>query len=147
MVKFLRKRFLTDEQEKRVIEAIRQAESGTTAEICVHLRKKCKKDVLVEAQTYFKKLKLDRTRQKNAVLIFVALEDRRFAVVGDRGIHEKVRDAFWESVRDLLGDRFRAGDIAGGLAAAARCIGEEAKKNFPAAGKHFNQLPDTVTED
>ena len=97
---------------------------------------------------------MHRTKEKNAVLIFVAPESRQFAIVGDRGIHEKVKDEFWQATCHLMMNDFKQENITGGILAAIRRIGEKLKHHFPlptggqASSSHlFNQLPDNVTED
>ncbi len=133
--------------KKALVEAIRQAERSTTGEICVHIQKKCKEDVFAQAKIIFTKLGLHKTKQRNAVLIFVALESHRFAIIGDSGIHEKVRDHFWEAEKELMLEYFKRGDIEGGLIAGIRKVGEQLKAHFPGASGNSNELPNTVTED
>ena len=147
--------------KKAVVEAIRQAELSTTGEVCVHLRKKCKEDVLSEGKTFFTKAGLHKTKQRNAVLIFIALESRRFAIIGDSGIHEKVGDHFWGAGKELMLEYFKRRDIQGGLIAGIRKVGEQLKAHFPClpaparpagggrpgVSGNANELSNVVTED
>ncbi len=140
-------KFFDKEAESAIVRAIRMAEENTSGEIRVHLKKKCKKDVLAEARKIFKKLGMHRTEQRNAVLIFVSPESRQFAIVGDAGIHEKVKDEFWDSTRDVMADFFRQGKMKEAVLAGVGGIGEKLKHYFPAKAVNLNELPNTVTED
>lgn len=140
-------KFLTPEQEKAVIEAIRNAEKNTSGEIRVHLSKKPSQNALQEAKKTFKKLGMSRTRLRNAVLIFVAPKSRDFAIVGDEGIHRRVGDEFWSQTRDLMLSYFSKNLFAEGIVAGVLSVGEKLKADFPAQDKNPNELPDTPTED
>lgn len=133
--------------KKAIVEAIRVAEESTTGEICVHIRKKCGEDVFAEAKNLFQKLGLYKTKQRNAVLIFIALESHRFAIVGDTGIHEKVGEHFWQAEKDLMLEYFKRGDIEGGLVLGIQKVGEQLKSYFPGIHGDVNELSNTVTED
>lgn len=140
-------KFFKGQEDKEITEAIRRAEKETTGQIRVHLRKKCKKDVLAQAHQVFRKLGMHRVKEKNAVLIFVAPESRQLAIVGDSGIHEKVKDEFWHSIRDLMAGYFKQDKIKEGILAGIHSAGEKLKHHFPVSAKNFNPLPDIVTED
>ncbi len=139
--------FFSKEDEGQIVEAIRTAERLTTGEIQVHLRKKCSRDPKIEAQRLFKKLRLDRTKEKNAVLLFIALESHQLVIVGDSGIHQRVRPYFWDQTRDLMLGFFKKNEIKKGLLAGIWSVGEQLQLYFPAKLGDTNQLPDTVTED
>ena len=131
----------------QVVEAIRQAEGLTSGEIRVHLKKKCGEDVLAEAKKVFSKLRMHRTRERNAVLIFVAWESRQFAILGDRGIHERVGDLFWAETRDTIVSYFSKGQMKEGIVAGVRSVGEKLKAHFPVKAEDINELSNTVTEE
>ena len=137
---------LDKEAKKEIVEAIRQAERLTSGEIRVHLQSRCKEDVLTHARKVFSRLGMGRTKQKNAVLIFVALDSRRFAVLGDSGIHACVGDEFWSGTRDIMDNYFSKGRIKEGIITGIRNIGEKLKAYFPLQTNDGNELSDTVTE-
>lgn len=138
---------MDDQARSEIIEAIRRAEAMTSGEIRVHIRKKCGQDVLKQAQKIFKKLNMHRTAQKNGVLLFIALDSRCFAVIGDAGIHRNVGDAFWNKTRDELGEAFSQGRFKEGIISAVQNIGEKLKMFFPVRSGDKNELPDTLTQD
>jgi uncharacterized membrane protein len=91
---------------------------------------------------------MHRTRDRNAVLVFVVPARRRFVVLGDSGIHEKVGQSFWENVAKAISGAFRAGDFTGGLVQGIETIGEELRTHFPYQGpRDTNELPDDVEFD
>lgn len=129
----------------RVEAAIRMAERATSGEIRVAVsRFYFWGDVRRAAAAAFSRLRMDRTRERNGVLLFVAPRLRRFAVIGDAGIHQRVSDAFWEQIAEILRAEFRAGDPTGGLERAIAAVGERLATCFPSVGPARNELPDRV---
>ena len=138
--------FLDKQAKNKIVEAIRQAERATTGEIRVHVKPRCSEDVLKEAHKTFRRLGMHRAKEHNAVLIFVAPKSRRFAIVGDEGIHQKVGHDYWNAARDAMHHYFSKGDLAGGILAGVRSVGVQLKKHFPDGSGNANGLPDTVSE-
>jgi uncharacterized membrane protein len=136
---------LSAADEARIVAAIRRAEARTSGEIRVHVERRCRGDALAAARAAFDRLGLRGTARRNGVLFYVAVADRRFAVVGDDGIHRAVGEAFWEGIRDDLASRFRARDFAGGLEAAILAAGEALARTFPRGEDDRNELPDGVS--
>jgi uncharacterized membrane protein len=130
-----------------ILEAIRKAELSTSGEIRVHVRPKCGEDPMKEARKLFHRLKMDRTRHRNGVLIFVAWKSRRFAILGDEGIHIKVGEDFWKNARDVMQETFLRGDVVGGIVAGVRQVGEKLKSHFPEDADNPDELPNEVSED
>ena len=130
-----------------IVEAIREAERRTGGEIRVHVRPRCGQDPMKEARKVFQKLRMHRTREHNAVLIFVAVQSRRFAIVGDEGIHQKVGDGFWDSVSQEMQGLFKKNDIVGGIVAAVRGVGEKLTQHYPSRQHDKNELSDSMSED
>ena len=98
--------FFTKTEQEQIIAAIREAEKQTSGEIKVHVEKNCAGDVMDRTKEVFGLLNMHHTQDHNAVLFYLAYEDRKFAVFGDKGIHEKVHDSFWNSTKDLLRENF-----------------------------------------
>jgi uncharacterized membrane protein len=130
----------------RVEAAIRQAEARTSGEIRVAVsRFYFWGDVRRAAQGAFARLHMERTRLRNGVLIFVAPRRRRFAILGDAGIHERAGDGSWKAIVDLVGREFRAGELTSGLEKGIAAIGECLARHFPADSKgDANELSDAV---
>lgn len=129
---------LSVDDQARVVEAIRLAELNTSGEVKVHLERFCKGDALDRAKEKFAKLNLHKTELRNAVIVYVAIEDRKAAIFGDEGIHAKVDDDYWKTELDLMLSHFKQGDYAGGLIQVVTDIGEKLKAEFP-----YNAATDT----
>lgn len=122
---------LSAEQQARVVEAIRLAELNTSGEVKVHLERFCKGDALDRAKEKFGKLNLHKTALRNAVIVYVAIEDRKAAIFGDEGIHAKVDDDYWKMELDLMLSHFKKGEYAEGLIQVVTDIGEKLNAEFP----------------
>ena len=140
-----RSRLLKIVDTKRVEEAIRQAEHRTSGEICVSVSRAFWGSVEKAAQRAFERMGMTRTAQRNGVLFFVVPARRKFVVLGDAGIHEKVGQEFWHAVVAAVSEKFRAGDFTGGLVKGIEVVGEQLAAHFPydpATDK--NELSDNV---
>ena len=138
--------FLDKNLKKEIVHAITQAEKMTSGEIRVHIQSKCKEDVFHDAKKVFHRLKMHKTKERNAVLIFVALNGRRFAILGDKGIHEKAGDSFWNETRDKMLEYFKKNQIKEGIIVGVKSIGEKLKKHFPREANDKDELSNTVSE-
>ncbi|MDR9417869.1 TPM domain-containing protein [Gracilimonas sp.] len=140
-------KFLTQKQEKHIIEAIRQAEEATSGEIRVHIEKKCKaEDPLDRAKEVFAELKMHETELRNGIIVYVAWKDHKVAIWGDEGIHGKVGQEFWEEELELLIKYFKASDYETGLSEVVLQIGQKLKENFPFEQKgEVNELSDEIS--
>jgi len=138
--------FLNDQQEQEVINAIRQAEKNTSGEIRVHFEKSLDQDALKRAQEVFFQLEMDKTMYKNGVLFYVAVDDHKFAIIGDEGIDKVVPDDFWESIRDEVINEFIKKNPSKGLVLGILHAGEKLKEYFPYGDKHENELSDEISK-
>jgi uncharacterized membrane protein len=137
---------LNKDDRRAVEKAIDDAENLTSGEIRVHLQSRCGPDILKDAKKAFVRLHMHRTRERNAVLIFIATRSRAFAILGDRGIHERAGDAFWDATRDIMNSYFAKGAFREGITAGVLSAGRELRKHFPLRHGDANELSDTVTE-
>jgi len=137
--------FFTKEQQKRIVEAIGQAEHNTSGEIRVHIEKNCKIDVLDRAADVFAMLKMHKTDLRNGVLFYLSLEDRKFAILGDGGINAKVPENFWESVKETVLEQFKLDNQTEGLVKGILMAGEKLKAHFPYQKNDVNELTDEIS--
>lgn len=137
--------FLTKSEEEAVVEAIRQAELRTSGEIRVHLERKVKGVALERAKVLFHELKMDNTKAGNGVLFYVAIDDHKFAICGDRGINEKVPANFWESTKELMQSHFKQGKFKQGLIEGIGSAGEQLHTYFPWDTDDRNELSDEIS--
>lgn len=140
-------KFLTQEQEEHIVDAISQAEEATSGEIRVHIEKKCRAESPIErAKEVFAELNMHETEFRNGVIVYVAWKDHKVAIWGDEGIHEKVGQQFWEDELELILKYFKAGDYETGLSEVVLQIGQKLKENFPYEQKGaINELSDDIS--
>lgn len=139
--------FLNADEQRRIEQAIEAAERDTSGEICVHVTRRCKADPVKAAERVFNRLGLYRTRRRNAVLVLVAYESRRFAIIGDSGINEAVPSGFWESEKDTLAAYLAQGRAADGLCRVVAEIGSSLRQYFPPNEVDNNELSNQITYD
>lgn len=139
-------RFFSREEKEGIVQAIREAEKRTSGEIKVCLERKVRGDLMAVAIKMFDKLRISRTKARNGVLIFFSLEDHRFAVLGDSGIHEKAGDAFWQDIAAKLSEAFAHEEPSQGLVLAIQKIGELLRRHFPYAEGDVNEIRDGLHE-
>ncbi len=141
----LRRRLLTRDQERAIVEAIERAERMTSAEIRVVVERRCPGgDPYARAVERFEELGMTHTKQRNGVLVYVALRDHKFAIIGDEGIHERVGDEFWREVSDAMRRAFREGGVVAGIVAGVEQAGEALARHFPPSEDDVNELPNDV---
>jgi uncharacterized membrane protein len=140
------KMFFTEEEQTRIVSAIKEAEKNTSGEIKVHIASTTGwEDVLIQASQVFDKLELDKTKQRNGVLIYIAKDDRQFAIWADKGINKVVPEGYWESTIDLMRSYMKAGQHAEAVIKGINMVGVKLKKYFPYQENDTNELPDEIT--
>lgn len=137
-----KKKFFNKEEEKRIMAAIRTAETASSGEIRVYVESKCADSVEKRTVEIFKKLKMYMTHERNGVLIYIAMESRKFAIFGDEGIHKKMGFSFWTAEAATLRTFLTEERIADGVCQVALDIGEVLKAHFPYQSHDKNELPD-----
>jgi uncharacterized membrane protein len=138
-------KFFTEEQKKQIMDAIKEAELNTSGEIRLHVEKSCKVDVLDRAAYIFKKLKMHKTEKRNGVLFYLALNNRKFAILGDAGINAVTPDNFWDDIRDTTLSHFKEGKYAEGLAKGISMAGKALKEYFPYQQDDVNELSNEIS--
>jgi uncharacterized membrane protein len=136
--------FSKDEQ-LRIVEAIQQAELNTSGEIRVHIDRRCPEDVLDRAAYWFEKLEMHKTAARNGVLLYLAADDHKFAILGDAGINHTVPEGFWDNIRNLMQEYFREGRFAEGLVKGIVASGEQLKAHFPYQSDDVNEISNEIS--
>lgn len=140
-----RRKLLQIIDQAKVKEAIQRAEHRTSGEICVSVAPLFWGNIEKAADKAFARLGMTNTKQRNGVLFFVIPSRRKFVVLGDQGIHEKVGQEFWDGVAAVLSERFREGDFTGGLVRGIEEVGEQLATHFPYdAATDRDELPDEI---
>lgn len=138
---------LTREDRARVAAAVRDAEAKTSGEIVVHLAERSQNMPTVDARKAFEKIGMMRTRERNGVLFFVSVRDKKLAVIGDKGIHEHVAQDFWTDVVKQVETSFAEKRFGDGLVEAIDRVGSELARHFPRRADDVNELPDAPSDD
>ena len=123
--------FLSANEEQEIVSAIRTAENNTSGEIRVHIESTSKIDHYERALEVFHLLKMDNTKDANAVLVYVAVNDRKFVIYGDTGINKVVPKDFWNSTKNVMQNHFRNNNFKQGIVDGILKAGNELQVHFP----------------
>jgi uncharacterized membrane protein len=138
-------KYFTEENKLQITNAIRVAELNTSGEIRIHIEKFCKGDVLDQAAYVFDKLEMQKTQLRNGVLFYLAVEDHKFAIIGDAGINQKVPADFWEKTKEIMLLNFKEGKLTEGITKGILMAGEQLKKHFPYQEDDKNELSNDIS--
>ncbi len=138
-------KFITEKELNALVEVIKEAESKSTGEIRVHIDSNTQKNFDKVAFSVFKKLKMDKTKERNAVLFYVHFDKKHLSIIGDKGIHEKVKQNFWDGLYQEITQGFTHGEYFTALKKGILKTGVELKKYFPINGENPNELPNEIS--
>lgn len=142
----LRKHLFSSSEKKQIEDAILAAETRTSGQIRVHVEPKAKGDVLDRATEVFRKIGMHKTSRRNGVLIYIAYDDRRFAIIGDKGIHDVVPDGFWDTTKDAMAAYFKQGQFMAGTIYGINESAQHLEKYFPHKAGDKNELSNEISE-
>lgn len=137
--------FFNQQEQDMLMDAIAKAEMQTSGEIRLHLENFCFGNEVKAAQKVFTRLKMHQTAQHNGVLIYVATLSRKVAVIGDKGIHEKLGTQFWQTVVEHLIKQFKVDRKAEALAGCIIECGQQLGKFFPRSSDDTNELSNKIS--
>ncbi|OPZ99155.1 MAG: hypothetical protein BWY70_01046 [Bacteroidetes bacterium ADurb.Bin408] len=137
--------FFSAAEQKRITQAIKEAEKLTSGEIRVHIEGTFKGDIFDRAVYVFEKLNMHKTKDRNGVLIYLAIKSRQFVIIGDAGINSKVGQNFWDDVKEKMMAHFKNGQFTEGLCLAINKIGEKLMAFFPYNEADVNELSDEIS--
>lgn len=144
---FFRKRSIFSKEEQHaIVNAIQQAELQTSAEVRLYVESHCKPvNTLDRAAELFQQLKMQETKQKNAVLVYIAVKDRKYAVYADHGIHQELGSNFWDAEVKNMSRHFKALPPANALVEVIAEVGNALKNKFPFDSKNdTNELSNEI---
>ena len=137
--------FFDQREQQLLIEAITQAELKTSGEIRLHIENFCFGNEVKCAQKVFTKLKMQQTKERNGVLIYIAVLSRKIAVIGDEGIHKKLGNEFWQKIIGQLIQEFKVNKKAEALADCILKCGEQLGTYFPRQEDDTNELTNEIS--
>jgi len=132
-------------EKQQLIKAIEQAEQSSSGEIRLHVDLSCSRPPVERAIECFEQLGMTATEERNGVLIYLALQDRKFAIIGDKGINEKVPGNFWDATRDLMLSYFKKDMLVEGLCRGIMHAGEQLQLHFPLSENDANELSNDIS--
>jgi uncharacterized membrane protein len=138
--------FLSKNEEQEIVDAIQIAEKNTSGEIRIHIEKSTSTDSFTRAVEVFHLLEMDKTKDSNGVLIYVAVKDKHFVIYGDKGINEKVAPDFWDTTKDVIQSHFKQGNFKQGLIDGILKAGEQLKHHFPYQEDDTNELSNEISK-
>jgi uncharacterized membrane protein len=141
------RQFLKKLRHDEILAAIRSAEKKTSGEIRVFISRKPANDPVAAAQAHFLEMGMEKTRDRNAVLIFVAPRAHKFAVIGDTAVHARCGEDFWTQLAHEMSGYFRDSNFTTGIVHGVKKAGELLAKHFPRRPDDTNELPDEVERD
>jgi len=148
MFSFFRKKkdFFTAEEQERIVDAIRKSEKMTSGEVRVFIESRCSYvDAIDRAAELFFRLGMERTDDRNGVLVYIAMKDRQLAVFGDENIHKKVGNEYWNNEVQKMIQQFNKDNYAEGIRQIVLDIGEALTMYFPYDNDtDKNELPDEI---
>jgi uncharacterized membrane protein len=139
------RKFLSDADLDAIVVAIAQAEAATSGEIRVHLDVWCPGEPRARAALVFEQLGMTRTAERSGALVYVSLEDRKLAVIGDRGLNERVGQGYWDALVARMSGELREGRLPAGVVAAVQELGAILRAHFPRRPDDRNELGDQVS--
>ncbi|MEI6455317.1 MAG: TPM domain-containing protein [bacterium] len=137
--------FFSAQEQAEISRAVMDAELDTSGEVRVHIETSCIGSVLDRAAFLFKQLGMTKTHLRNGVLIYLSVRDRKFAIIGDHGIHHVVPEDFWDHIKEDAIQLFKEGQFKDGLIRAITETGKHLKKHFPYRNNDVNELPDEIS--
>ena len=140
-----KKQFFTPEQQHRMVQAVQQAEKNTSGEVRIFVESKCAyMDAVDRARDIFFSLKMEKTKDRNAVLLYMAIDDRQLALFADEGIYQRLGQEYWDNEAKKMINAFTKDDYTGGVCLVVEEIGQALKKEFPYQSTDKNELPDQI---
>jgi uncharacterized membrane protein len=141
------KEFIDKLDDNKVVAAITEAELKSSGEIRVFVSHERPPDPLAAAEAQFLKLGMEKTRERNGVLLYFAPHSQQFAVFGDKGIHEKCGADFWQNIAAQISTELKGGRFTEAVVDAVKKIGGVLALHFPRSPDDRNELPNQVARD
>lgn len=141
----MKNKFFFENQVQQILAAIQEAENKTSGEIRLHVENRCWGDSLKRAAFVFKKLNMQNTKQRNGVLLYIAIQSHKYAIFSDQGINEKTPEYFWEAIIKKMLEYFQRGELVEGICYGIEQIGANLQKYFPGTQDDENELSNEIS--
>lgn len=143
------KKFLPESELHAIARFIDEQERATSGQIQVSIRQRRsrkERGLSIEelARKEFHALGMAKTAERTGVLIFLLLEDKKFHIFADEGIHARVGEGTWQTIADEMARHFSEKKFHDGIKHGIRAVGAELSRHFPRKPGDKNDLPNTV---
>ena len=140
------KDLFSDSEKKMIVDTIQDEERRTSGEIRIFVESKCKYvDPVDRAREIFFQLEMEKTEDRNGVLIYIAHKHRQLAIFGDEGIYKALGASYWDQEVALILKEFNASKFVEGIILIIRDIGTALHEKFPYdRDTDKNELPDDI---
>ena len=139
------RKFFSNAEKQKIVDAIKAAEKQTSGEIRLHLEKRSREPVMDRAVRIFNKLGMGKTALKNGVLIYLATASHEFVILGDRGMNEAVPENFWNDIAGRMSQLFKEDKFCDGVCEGITMIGEKLKAHFPHLADDRDELANDIS--
>ena len=139
--------FFSKLDSDRIVAAIGEAEDRSSGEIRVHVTRRHPEDLEAAARRRFDLLGMHNTAERNGVLFYIAPALRRFQILGDLGIHERLGPDFWKEVAAEMEEHFRREDFTEGIVRGVARVGEVLARHFPRSAHDRDELSNVIDEE
>jgi uncharacterized membrane protein len=137
--------FFTDQESDTIVKVISDIESSTVGELRLHIEDLCPDSPIDRAVEIFNKLEMYRTEHKTGILIYIATEDHKLAIIGDQGMHSIVGNDYWEYIMNDMKSKFATDSIYSGVLNGVKAVGEKLKEHFPEKRIPDNELSNEIS--
>lgn len=143
------KKYLSKEELDSITNHIAEIEKFTSGEIRICFKKNTawaerKLTSREMALKEFHKLGMHNTKYKTGVLLYILFKERKFEVVADTGINDKISDEKWDLIKNHLINEFKEGQYKNGIIKALDEIKEVLLVEFPVKDDDTNELPNDI---
>jgi putative membrane protein len=107
-------------------------------------RKRVESAVRERSLLSFYRKGLHRTRNQTGILIFISLLERKVRIMGDRGIHAKIGQSYWNARAGELVKGVREGRALDALTEVISKCGVELATHFPSGTDNPDEVPDDI---
>ncbi len=141
-----KKEFFSETEKQQLVAAIQQAEKQTSGEVRLFVESRCRfVDPVDRAREVFLQLGMNKTKDRNGTLVYIAFDDHQLAVFGDEGIHQRVGQGYWEAEVAKMIREFRSEHVVDGICQVVTDIGTALQQHFPYNSEtDKNELPDDI---
>lgn len=137
--------FFSNKESDILVGQIAGIELNTIGELRIHVEDLCDQDPYKRAVEVFNSLEMYKTISRTGILIYLATEDKKLAIIGDKGIHEKVGTDYWAKIMRDVKEIFNQKSVFEGILYGVEEVGKKLIEYFPEQNKPVNELSNEIS--